>query len=74
MQAENPTLSYRLRCGAAQVNDPIPAVLLRKYLAFVRQTVTPRLSSEAAKVLRHSTYPFEIIMVMMILFQLQCVN
>ena len=52
MQAENPSLSYRLRCGAAQVNDPIPAVLLRKYLAFVRQTVTPRLSSEAAKVLK----------------------
>ena len=52
MQADNPTLAYRLRCGAVQVNDPIPAVLLRKYLAFVRQTVNPRLSSEAARVLK----------------------
>lgn len=32
--------------------DPIPPVLLRKYLAFVHQTVNPRLSSDAARVLR----------------------
>ena len=51
-QSDNPTLAYRLRAGAAQVTDPIPSVLLRKYLAFVRQTVTPRLSSDAARVLK----------------------
>lgn len=51
-QSDNPTLAYRLRVGAAQVTDPIPSVLLRKYLAFVRQTVTPRLSSDAARVLK----------------------
>lgn len=34
------------------MNDPIPSVLLRKYLAFVRQKVHPRLSNEAAAVLK----------------------
>ena len=52
MQADNPSLAYRLRQGASEVMDPIPPVLLRKYLAFVHQTVNPRLSSDAARVLR----------------------
>lgn len=34
------------------MNDPIPTVLLRKYLAFVRQTVNPRVSDEAANILK----------------------
>lgn len=49
---DDTSLSYRLRHGASEVTDPIPPVLLRKYLAFVRQTVNPRLTSEAAKVLK----------------------
>ena len=45
-------LSQRLREGGTQVDDPIPTVLLRKYLAFVRQTVNPRMSDEATNVLK----------------------
>ena len=46
------SLSQRLREGAAVVTDPIPTVLLRKYLAYVRQAVNPRLSDEAAALLK----------------------
>ncbi|CBK20375.2 uncharacterized protein [Blastocystis hominis] len=49
---DDSSISLRLRRGAADVTDPIPAVLLRKYLAFVHQTVNPRLTSEAARVLK----------------------
>ena len=51
MEEENPSLARRLRQHASLASDPIPVVLLRKYLAFVHQTVNPRLTSEAAKVL-----------------------
>lgn len=34
------------------MNDPIPSVLLRKYLAFVRQAVNPKLSEKAASILK----------------------
>ena len=46
------SLSQRLREGASLVTDPIPTVLLRKYLAYVRQAVNPRLSEEAAALLK----------------------
>ena len=49
---DDSSISLRLRRGAADVTDPIPAVLLRKYLAFVHQTVNPRLTSDAARVLK----------------------
>ena len=49
---DDSSISLRLRRGAAEVTDPIPAVLLRKYLAFVHQTVNPRLTSDAARVLK----------------------
>ena len=52
MEEENPSLAHRLRQHASLASDPIPVVLLRKYLAFVHQTVNPRLTSEAAKVLK----------------------
>ena len=52
MEEESPSLSYRLRKHASLASDPIPPVLLRKYLAFVHQSVNPRLTSGAAKVLK----------------------
>lgn len=49
---DDTSISLRLRRGAADVTDPIPTVLLRKYLAYVHQTVNPRLTSDAARVLK----------------------
>ena len=44
------SLSERLHLSAAD-NDPIPANLLRKFVAYARKFVKPRLSAEAKTVL-----------------------
>jgi uncharacterized protein HemY len=47
------TLSQRLRQAVAQlVADPIPCELLRKYIAYARKYVHPKLSPEAARILQ----------------------
>ena len=46
------TLSERLKVSSNEDFDPIPHVLLRKYIAYARKYVTPKLSSEAAKVIQ----------------------
>ena len=47
---ESQPLSVRLR--AARPDDPVPAHLLRKYIAYARQYAHPTLSAEAAAALR----------------------
>ncbi|CAB3979134.1 DNA helicase MCM8-like [Paramuricea clavata] len=46
-EAEKP-LSEKLKVGPGQDFDPIPSILLRKYIAYARKYVHPKLSAEAA--------------------------
>ncbi|KAI9146044.1 MCM2/3/5 family-domain-containing protein [Paraphysoderma sedebokerense] len=46
-------LSERLKIGADEDFEPIPLPLLRKYIAYARKYVHPRLSAEAAEVLQN---------------------
>ncbi|CAG9581574.1 unnamed protein product [Danaus chrysippus] len=45
-------LSQRLRLKSGEVIDTLPLVLLRKYIAYARRYVHPKLSSEAANILQ----------------------
>nr|XP_012310837.1 DNA helicase MCM8 isoform X1 [Aotus nancymaae]XP_012310838.1 DNA helicase MCM8 isoform X1 [Aotus nancymaae] len=45
-------LSERLKVVPGEIIDPIPHQLLRKYIGYARQYVSPRLSTEAAQVLQ----------------------
>lgn len=45
-------LADRLRAGVLAVTDPIPTILLKKYIAYARRNVFPRLLPEAAAVLK----------------------
>ncbi|KAM4842250.1 DNA helicase MCM8 isoform 1-T3 [Thomomys bottae] len=45
-------LSERLKVVPGEIIDPIPHLLLRKYIGYARQYVYPRLSTEAAQVLQ----------------------
>jgi DNA helicase MCM8 len=51
-QQQTATLSDRLRIRNTQDFDPIPIPLLRKYIAYARQYVQPRLTVPAAQVLQ----------------------
>ncbi|XP_013135323.1 PREDICTED: DNA helicase MCM8-like [Papilio polytes] len=46
------SLSKRLRLKAGEVIDPLPLVLLRKYIAYARRYVQPAISTAAADALR----------------------
>ena len=46
------SISDRLKLPAGEIFDPIPHRLLRKYIAYARKYVHPKLSPEAAKVLQ----------------------
>uniref|UniRef100_A0A8C0D1H8 DNA helicase MCM8 n=1 Tax=Balaenoptera musculus TaxID=9771 RepID=A0A8C0D1H8_BALMU len=45
-------LSERLKVVPGETIDPIPHQLLRKYIGYARQYVSPRLSTEAAQILQ----------------------
>ncbi|XP_052737215.1 DNA helicase MCM8 isoform X2 [Bicyclus anynana] len=47
------SLSKRLRLKPGEVIDTLPLVLLRKYIAYARRYVHPKLSAEAASLLRN---------------------
>ncbi|XP_051935358.1 DNA helicase MCM8-like [Hippocampus zosterae] len=46
-------LSERLQIRAGEATEPIPAVLLRKYITYARHYVHPTLSAEAAQTLQN---------------------
>jgi DNA helicase MCM8 len=49
---ESRSLLERLRLSKAEQFDPVPLSLLRKYIAYSRKHVQPRLDREAAEVLQ----------------------
>ncbi|KAG6458716.1 DNA helicase MCM8 [Manduca sexta] len=49
----NQSLSQRLQLKPGEVIDHLPLVLLRKYIAYARRYVHPKLSAEAANVLQN---------------------
>ncbi|XP_030855456.1 DNA helicase MCM8 [Strongylocentrotus purpuratus] len=51
-ESERP-LSERLKVGRGEAFDPIPSQLLRKYIAYARKYVYPKLMPEAATVLQN---------------------
>lgn len=46
------TLAERLQLGKDEDFDPVPALLLRKYVAYARKYVHPKMSPEAATTLQ----------------------
>ncbi|XP_045778501.1 DNA helicase MCM8 [Maniola jurtina] len=50
---DNISLSKRLRLKPGEVIDTLPLVLLRKYIAYARRYVHPKLSVEAANILQN---------------------
>ncbi|XP_038074651.1 DNA helicase MCM8-like [Patiria miniata] len=46
-------ISERLKVGRGEAFDPVPPQLIRKYIAYARKYVHPKLSSEAATVLQN---------------------
>ncbi|CAK1540076.1 unnamed protein product [Leptosia nina] len=51
-QSRDENLSQRLKLKPGETIDTLPLVLLRKYIAYARRYVHPKLSSEAANVLQ----------------------
>ena len=49
---EETPLSERLKKGHGEVFDPVPSVLLRKYIGYARKYVHPQLTPDAADVLK----------------------
>ncbi len=49
---EIPSLSDRLKLRPGEMLDPMPPVFLRKYIAYAKKYVHPRLSKEAAEILQ----------------------
>ena len=49
---EETPLSEKLKIGHGEVFDPVPSVLLRKYIGYARKYVHPKLTSGAADVLK----------------------
>ncbi|KAK8791041.1 hypothetical protein WA158_005672 [Blastocystis sp. Blastoise] len=46
------SIAAKYREGARQVTDPIPPVLLKKYFAYIRQYIHPKLTAQSAAVLK----------------------
>lgn len=52
MAGEETPLSEKLKIGRGEVFDPVPSVLLRKYIGYARKYVHPKLTPDAADVLK----------------------
>ncbi|XP_066995008.2 DNA helicase MCM8 isoform X2 [Anabrus simplex] len=48
----NPSLRQRLKLGLDETLEPIPHLLLRKYIAYARKYIQPKLSPPAANILQ----------------------